>query len=170
MRNIKYMDLSTKKQSFTRHVKNKVIAKGAQTLKMEEIDEEEDRGIFTAWFDAFAKDNFENMVKPLLQGRTINYLEIGCYEGASVMYMFENVISDDSLVTVVDPFENSRTKHTTVEKFLSGLQKYEDRITVVEGFSQNELRKLEKESFDLIYVDGEPTSHAVFNDGRHAFA
>jgi len=45
------------------------------------------------WFDKLAKDNFEHIIKPAFKDKKINYLEIGTYEGASLLYMFNEVLN-----------------------------------------------------------------------------
>jgi hypothetical protein len=56
------------------------------------------------WFDKLAKHNFEKIIKPEFQGKDMKYLEIGCFEGDSLHYMFSNVMTNESTATVIDPF------------------------------------------------------------------
>ena len=114
-------------------------------------------------------------VKPLFQSLPINYLEIGCFEGASVFYMFQNVLThSDAHVTVIDPFEDSEDNigmfsGKAMDKFTNNLEKHLDNITIIKGYSNVELQKLEKEFYDLIYIDGDHTSYAALVDGILSF-
>lgn len=122
------------------------------------------------WFESLAKSNFETNIKPMFRDKPVNYLEIGCFEGNSVLYMFENVLTHSgSRVTIIDPFEGSTTHKIQLEKFKKNLKKYLDRITIIQGYSNVELQKLEKESYDLIYIDGDHMAYAVLTDGILSF-
>jgi cephalosporin hydroxylase len=119
------------------------------------------------WFDTLAKDNFEQNIKPLYTGTKCTYLEIGTFEGASLLYMFQSVLTNPkSSATVIDPFtfrDNQR------DIFNSNLNNYLDRITVISGKSEDELKHLVPNSFDIIYIDGDHTSAAVLNDATYSF-
>ena len=72
----------------------------------------------TDWFDTLAKDNFENVILPLFKDKSINYLEIGSFEGASMHYLFENVFTNQNIrAVVIDPFESSQTHYIPIERF-----------------------------------------------------
>lgn len=122
------------------------------------------------WFETLAKNNFETVILPLFKDKPIHYLEIGCFEGASLYYMFENVLTHkDSRATVIDPFNDFNWSHNQLQTFKNNLYNYLDRINIIQGYSQNELTKLEKETYDVIYIDGDHTSHAVFTDALLSF-
>lgn len=121
------------------------------------------------WFESLAKNNFENIIKPEFVNKNINYLEIGVYEGNCMKYMFDNILSPLSKAFCIDPFENSKTHPDSYNTFILNLNNYLNRLTIIKGFSQYELSKLQKNHFDLIYVDGDHTSLAVFTDGILSF-
>jgi predicted O-methyltransferase YrrM len=119
------------------------------------------------WFENLAKSNFEEIIKPLFSGKRINYLEIGTYEGASLHYMFTNVMTDvESKATIIDPFIFYDNQQKT---FLENMKSYKDRINLIVGYSQNELKNLPKNYYDFIYIDGDHTSEGVFNDAILSF-
>lgn len=105
----------------------------------------------------------------------LSYLEVGVYEGRSFFWVLENIMTHPtSRLTGIDPFfENGDTVMTrwgNVGNYpqifrrnlrLSGAQ---ERITVITGFSQTELRKLEPASYDLIYIDGSHATRDVLED------
>jgi len=70
---------------------------------------------------------------------------------------------------VVDPFENSLTHGDSYNTFKINLNNYLDKITILKGFSDDVLPNLEKESFDIIYIDGDHTAEAAFKDGVNSF-
>ena len=87
------------------------------------------------------------------KGRSgIHYLEIGAFEGGSGMWMLENILTHpSSRMTVIDPFWEFRGRN--IERiFLANLRESgaADRTTVIKGFSQEELRKLPSQSYDII--------------------
>ena len=45
------------------------------------------------WFERLAQSNFEKNIFPVFASRPIQYLEIGCFEGNSISYMFKNVLT-----------------------------------------------------------------------------
>jgi predicted O-methyltransferase YrrM len=128
-------------------------------------------GFSSEWFVKLAKNNFDTYIKPTYNSVAFNYLEIGTFEGASLSYMFNNVmLNPSSKATVIDPFDSFINGcQNQLQIFKSNLQPYLDRITIIEGYSQNELNKLIPNSFDLIYVDGDHTSQAVFTDAMLSF-
>jgi predicted O-methyltransferase YrrM len=124
-----------------------------------------------SWFDDLAKSNFEKNVTPFFASKPIQYLEIGCFEGNSLLYMFKNVLTHpDAHVTVIDPFEESYTHPITLRKFKENLAQHLDHVTIIKGYSNVELQKLEKEFYDLIYIDGDHTSYAALVDGILSFS
>lgn len=119
------------------------------------------------WFDTLAKDNFENIIKPLFTSKDIKYLEIGCFEGASLHYMFTNVmVNTNSTATIIDPFIFYDTQ---LQTFTNNMQNYKDRFDLIIGYSQHELSKLNPNYYDFIYIDGDHTSDAVFTDAVLSF-
>jgi len=119
------------------------------------------------WFEKLAKDNFENIIKPIFKEvDKINYLEIGCFEGASLTYMFENVLTHcESTATVIDPFIFYENQYNV---FNENMKPYMNQINLKKGYSQNILPTLTQD-FDLIYIDGDHTSEGVFNDAKLSF-
>jgi predicted O-methyltransferase YrrM len=120
------------------------------------------------WFENLAKDNFKNIIKPNFIGvEKINYLEIGCFEGASLTYMFENVLTHcESTATVIDPFIFYENQYNI---FNENIKPYMNQINLKKGYSQDILSTLTQDYFDLIYIDGDHTSEGVFNDAILSF-
>jgi len=92
----------------------------------------------------------------------LRYLEVGVYEGASLLWMLENVLTDPGArATVIDPFSME-----TKARFLANLGRsgHERKVTVIVGYSQVELRPLPLESYDVVYVDGSHAAHDALED------
>jgi SAM-dependent methyltransferase len=102
---------------------------------------------------------WEKALVPYKGQPNLRYLEIGLYQGRSFLWMLENVLTHPSArATGIDPFLRP--------EFYPNLQMSTlgSKTTIIEGFSQVELRKLPVESFDFIYVDGSHNSRDVLED------
>jgi Methyltransferase domain len=105
------------------------------------------------------------------QGKpNVSYLEIGTWEGRSLLWALDNVLTDPtSHLTAIDPLiddpgwpASKDIKGTLFSNIkLSG---EEARVNVIVGYSQIELRKLSLESYDIIYVDGSHTASDTLED------
>lgn len=99
---------------------------------------------------------WDKAYQPFKAQPSIRYLEIGTFEGRSLLWMFENILTDPTAsATVIDPFLGDY-KNT----YLGNLNKagIDNRVTTIADFSQIALRKLPlDQQFDIIYIDG---SHA----------
>jgi len=94
------------------------------------------------------------------KGKPVNYLEIGAYEGRSVIWMLENILTHpDSHVTAIDIFDGSFK-----ERYYKNISVYSDKVTTIENYSQLALREIPFESFDIIYIDGSHAKCDVLED------
>jgi len=118
------------------------------------------------WFESFAKKNFETLKTLIDINKPLNFLEIGCFQGNCHLWMYDNILKNsDSKSTVIDPFEKSHThRESNYNLFRSNLKNYLDKITICKGFSDAILPTLEKDSFDIIYIDGDHSALATYND------
>jgi hypothetical protein len=98
-----------------------------------------------------------------LKGKpNVNYLEIGVYQGRSLIWMLENILTDpSSQASAVDIFDG-----TYYKIFLENLEMggFAEKVTIIKGYSQLELRKLPLDSFDVIYIDGSHVASDVLID------
>ena len=102
-------------------------------------------------------------LKPLA-ARPIHYLEVGIYEGRSMLWMLENVLRHpESTATGVDILITQRYLDNLA---LSGACA---KVRTLKGRSQEVLHVLPKESFDLIYIDGSHLARDVMVDAALAF-
>lgn len=92
----------------------------------------------------------------------IHYLEIGVYEGRSVIWMLENILTHNTAkLTCIDPLPGDLKI-----KFFTNLKKsgFADKVKTILGYSQIELKRLYPNSFDFIYIDGNHTADDVLAD------
>lgn len=105
---------------------------------------------------------WKKLLEPLRGRPGVRYLEIGVFEGRSLIWMLENILTDATArATAIDVFEDSYKDtylHNIRESGLSG------KVETLTGFSQVVLRKLPLESFDVIYVDGSHAKDDVLED------
>ena len=97
----------------------------------------------------------------------LRYLEVGCYEGRSAVWMLENVLTEpSSTLTCIDPFLEQFGGQIAKQRFLANAQTASgpNRVDVIEGYSQVELRELPLHSFHIIYIDGDHVARAVLED------
>ena len=121
-------------------------------------------------WEKFFIDN-ELSLKPL------SYLEIGCFEGRSSIFVLEKL--KNSRCTFVDPFEENyemtnstgqRDYKKIYKNFTSNISQFNDRYTVFRDTSDNFFKTLDdKLNFDLIYIDGSHFSDDVYRDSYNSF-
>ena len=105
---------------------------------------------------------WEKALEPYKGKPNVQYLEVGLFEGRSALWMLEQVLTDPtSHVTGIDPFLGSyKDKYfANIEKSGAGKQ-----VTTITGFSQEELRKLPLNTYDIIYIDGSHAKDDVLED------
>ena len=101
---------------------------------------------------------WRRILEPYRGKPDLRYLEIGVFEGRSVTWMIDNVLTHPSSELVaVDLFV---IPDDLEARFRANLERsgFRGRATVIKGRSQVTLQQLPLEYFDIIYVDG---SHAL---------
>ena len=92
----------------------------------------------------------------------INYLEIGTFEGRSVLWVLENILTHPtSKLTIIDAFEENTYKTFVFNVNLSGEA---NKFKIMTGLSTHKIRELPFNSFDLAYVDGSGKGIVMFSD------
>ena len=121
------------------------------------------------FFHPLGKNNFATILPKVVDfSKDIKYLEIGSFHGASTYFMFNSLLNQTSSATIVDPFENSKSEAIgDFEKFKYNMNEYLNRIVVCKDYSVNVLDNLEKESFDIVYIDGSHLATDVYYDLEH---
>jgi predicted O-methyltransferase YrrM len=119
------------------------------------------------WFNHVVAD-WPRLFAPL-QGRpNLNYLEIGVFEGRSLIWMLENVLTHSTArATGIDIFPSNSRQILQDNLDASGSA---GKVTTITGNSWREMRKLPLESFDIIYVDGSHLMSDVLSDAVNGWA
>ena len=129
---------------------------------------------FNPKYNWWKEDHSANflILSQALQGRKIEALEIGAFEGRSSVWILDNVISKESSLTVIEPYpEPGDNKDIAAVKDnlqynLSLADPGQSRSRVIVGESKTILPRLlvEGRRFDLIYVDGDHNALGVLRD------
>jgi len=121
------------------------------------------------WFSQYIPD-WDTRLAHLKGRENLRYLEIGPYEGRPFFWVLDHVLTHPSFrATAIDIFwadpaaAYEKGYEYRFRKNL-GLSALSERVTVIKGSSQTELRKLPLESFDLIYIDGSHATGDVLTD------
>ncbi len=105
---------------------------------------------------------WREVLAPYAGRRDVHYLEVGVFEGRSAIWMLENVlIHPSSTLTGIDLFPGDLKERYLANLRLSG---HADKAITVTGLSQIELRALQTDSYDIIYIDGGHTADMVLAD------
>ncbi|MBI4845159.1 MAG: class I SAM-dependent methyltransferase [Candidatus Omnitrophica bacterium] len=117
----------------------------------------------TDWFTERGRIPLWEKILAHLKGKpNINYLEVGVFEGRSLLWMLENIFTDpSSKASAVDIFQDAYYKIFLKNLTIGGFKK---RVTVIKGYSQVKLRELPLNSFDVIYIDGSHEAIDVLTD------
>jgi len=118
---------------------------------------------------AFTSDMFSSRI-PLWQklleefkGKpNLQYLEVGVYEGASFLWMLENILTHPSArATAIDIFPGNLE-----QRFLANVNRsgFGSKVKSLKGTSQSKLRDLPVGGFDIIYIDGSHVAKHVLLD------
>ena len=107
-------------------------------------------------------------------------LEIGCFQGRSTIWSLENILTHPlSRIYCCDTFEggddhNFDDTFNMYDIFKNNIKKYQEKVTILKGTSSEQLKlnnfsQIHKESFDIIYIDGDHKSASVLEDAIIAF-
>lgn len=106
-----------------------------------------------------------------LAGRPIRYLEIGVYEGASALWMFENVLTHpESRAVLIDWWNQERWSNlwkSAVEVEAQArrlLAPYASQVEILKGDRLEMLKQLQGQRFDVAYIDGSHERQDVLDD------
>lgn len=136
--------------------------------------------------DWFSKDipNFEKYLAEYRGKPNLRYLEIGVFEGRSILWLLDNILTHEtSLSVLVDPMQACFGEHDEIdfskvkEVLLQNLQPYglNERVFLIEKKSWDFLidanSKLTaiNEGFDCIYIDGSHKASNVLEDAILSF-
>ena len=113
------------------------------------------------WFTS-AVPIWTRVLAPYAGRPETHYLEVGVFEGRSAIWMLNNILTHPtSTLTGIDLFPGDLKERYLANLQLSGAA--EKAITIA-GRSQDELRNLKPDSYDIIYIDGGHTADMVLAD------
>ncbi|MET0414301.1 MAG: class I SAM-dependent methyltransferase [Polyangiaceae bacterium] len=122
---------------------------------------------FTADWSVPWQEPWRRLLKPLTGAADVRYLEIGVFEGRSLLWMMENVFTHDSArATAVDPCFMPYGERLQQNLAASGLG---HKIDLVRGPAREHLRRLPLNSYDVAYVDGSHLGADVLHDLVHTW-
>ena len=142
---LKYI-LNRLNHSFIRHLKKKERFKTLNILKEKDITQDY-FSINSYYWKKIISKNFKKF----------SYLEIGTFEGSSILFILKNFTTMD--VFCVDFWEDE----ANYKRFLSNLQEFEGKFKYFKKTSKNFFLENENK-FDLIYIDGSHTKTQVLQD------
>jgi hypothetical protein len=125
-------------------------------------------GKYTFTSDWFSHNipTWTRVLDPLKGKPNLNYLEIGPYEGRSFLWVMDNILTHPSSRAVaIDTFDKIFDSDPE-QQFTDNLRRAGrlSSVRIIKGFSQEKLRSLALNSFDLIYIDGDHRSKGVLMD------
>jgi predicted O-methyltransferase YrrM len=92
----------------------------------------------------------------------VHYLEIGTFEGRSVLWLLENILTNStSKITIIDAFQENTYKTFTSNVNLSGEA---NKFKILSGLSTEKIKELPSSSIDLAYIDGSGKGIVMLSD------
>jgi predicted O-methyltransferase YrrM len=115
------------------------------------------RDMFTDRIDTWTK-----VMTPFVGKPDLRYVEVGVFEGRSVVWMLENVLTHpSSRVTAIDIFPEDLEQRFRANVALTGRA---ESVTTLVGPSLELLPTLQPGSVDIAYIDGSHTADDVLAD------
>jgi predicted O-methyltransferase YrrM len=117
---------------------------------------------FSTGHHLYHEQNWKKVLASYKGRPDVRYLEVGVFEGRSLIWMLENILTHETArATGMDIFPGDMKEIYLSNLKISG---FADKVTTITGYSQLELRKLEPQSFDIIYIDGSHVACDVLSD------
>lgn len=112
-----------------------------------------------------------------LKGKEFSALEIGIFEGRSTLWLLDNIlIHAKAKLVAVDPWSGYTEIDTAAirkayNRFLMNLDlcTNKNKLTVIHDKSVNAVKPMNREIFDLVYVDGSHDIAEAFADLVYAY-
>lgn len=119
----------------------------------------------TDWFTPH-RQAFEKYLAPFRK-QPINYLEVGVYEGRSFFWVVDHILKHpSSKAWALDFFPDDLLAIFNKNRSLCSTPK---KVEILRGDSSELLTKLQKDFFELIYLDGSHVGRDVLRDLIHLF-
>jgi len=136
------------------------------------------------WFIKRNRRTFLNYVVPEWGGKPITYLELGVFEGMSMVWMMQYVLTHpESRAVGVDPWLltcklSGETMEAVRQRAFHNVSEWGDRCKLIRGNSDEVLRRMvgrwgftgvRAGTVDLCMVDGNHNALAVWSDARWVY-
>jgi hypothetical protein len=129
---------------------------------------------YTTDWNVMARITWDEILKDYKNKPNLHFLEVGCWEGRTTNWLLHNILTHtSSKITVVDSFKGSPEEtgmqhldlNTIKERFQWNTTYHSDKIKILEGHSNEVLKKLEnKPQFDFAFIDGSHTAWGTLED------
>ena len=129
-----------------KYFKKKEKLKFLKCLKKKEITQDY-FSINSYYWKKIINKNFKNF----------SYLEIGTFEGSSILFVLKNFLIKEAIC--VDVWEDEEN----FKRFLSNCNEYKDKFRYFKKTSNNFFLN-NKDTFDIIYIDGSHAKSQVLDD------
>ena len=116
------------------------------------IQDSGDGFIFSSNSPARAATSWETHLKPFRGKENVRYLELGVLEGRSLFWMLDNILTHPTARAVAVDFFGEEKYRKFKRNF--DLHEAKDKVTVVKSYFNQTLPTMERNSFDIIYLDG----------------
>jgi GR25 family glycosyltransferase involved in LPS biosynthesis len=123
------------------------------------------------WFANGAYTFFEKYLIDLKGKENLKFLQIGTYTGDASVWMMENVLtSDSSYLTDVDTWEGSEEQIHKEFDWKNVEEVYDEKVSKYSNIIKEKTNSIEflnsapKDYYDFIYIDGDHTESAVYQD------
>ena len=118
------------------------------------------------WFNKINVNQYMN--------KSINYLEIGCFNGANILSVSKTYgLHEDSKLYCIDHWENygKNIQSPIYKSFIDNIESsgVKNKIIMNYGYSYSEIPKFQDDFFDIIYIDGNHQPECVLEDGVLSF-
>ena len=173
LRKIKFLiKIKAPKKIFIAHLKHFFFEKITKLQKLKEKNKYllflRNKKITIDWF---SKNCYHFLYIKKFIKKNFNYLEIGSFEGNSLMYVLKNF--NTNLVCAVDTWTGSEEHQNldmklTENNFNYNLKEFVNKFTK-EKKTSDEFFKTNKLYFDLIYIDGDHEYKQVLKDCKNSW-
>ena len=144
------------------HLQTKKISSAKQPPSGKGIFPDSPYHFTKGWFQLHASD-WENHLKEFKGKPGIHALEIGNYEGLSVIWQIENILTDPtSTITCIDIFDEKEIEDRFDQNIEATGVAY--KVNKLKGSSEKMLRGLSLEQYDYVYIDGCHMAKWVLSD------
>lgn len=114
-------------------------------------------------FSEYAKSIWKTLFSELKEKTNVRYLEVGVFEGRSLLWIYENILPSASVeIDALDSFPFPDTKMNFTENVSHLIKK--NIVKILHGTSEQLIKNLPRLYYDLIYLDADHTYRSVWND------